>query len=136
MEKYPHGFWEDGTRKFSVDALFKLVQGRAPTEVPIQQIIRKNVDLQSPEGNFRHNLQNPTPEFEARALRADTTFPVLLSPEGWIVDGSHRIAKLRWQGATRVWAHILSNRDLAQARVDETEKLILPFGDWKKSKLF
>jgi len=134
MKKYPHGFWADGTRKFSVDALFKLVQDRVPTEVSLRRLIRANAETETREGNFGHLIQNPTPEFKSRVHQADPTYPILLSPTGWIVDGTHRVAKLHWQGATRVWAHILSDEDLHQAVMER--RSVLGFGDWKKDPLF
>jgi hypothetical protein len=131
VKRYPHGFWEDGNSKYSVDLLFESVEDREPSVVSIDGIIRKNKNLGTGEGNFYDNIENPNRKFKKRAQKTDTTYPVLLSREGWIIDGSHRIAKLKWMGETQVKAHILSRSDLKGAEVSLDEGLVLSFSDWK-----
>ncbi|NBP56239.1 hypothetical protein EBU71_06845, partial [bacterium] len=66
MKKYPHGFWEDGNSKYSVDLLFKSVEDREPSVVSIDGIIKKNKDLGTKEGNFYENIENPNRKFKKR----------------------------------------------------------------------
>jgi hypothetical protein len=136
MKSYPHGFWEDGEGKYSVDSLFRVVQDREPSFVSIKKIIDKNKDLETKEGNFLKNLENPTIRFTKRVGKSNTSYPILLSEEGWIIDGSHRVAKLKWQGRRKILAHIIREEDLKSARVDINESLILKFELWKKIDMF
>lgn len=136
MKKYPHGFWEDGKNKYSVDELFKLVKGREPKNISIRKIIDKNKDLETKEGNFLENLEDPTTNFRKRVKKSNTSYPILLSERGWIIDGSHRVAKLKWQGRRKILAHIISEEDLKNASLDINESLILKFELWKKIGMF
>jgi hypothetical protein len=136
MKKYTHGFWEDGKNKYSVDELFEIVSGRDPEEVSIKKIIGKNKDLETKEGNFLENLEDPTTSFRKRVEKSDTSYPILLSDQGWIIDGSHRVAKLKWQGKMKILAHIISEEDLKNVRLDINENFILKFELWKKIGMF
>jgi len=132
MKKYPHGFWEDGKNKYSVDELFKLVKGREPKNISIRKIIDKNKVLETKEGNFFDNIENPSKEFKNRAEKSDENYPILLSKEGWIIDGSHRIAKLKWLGKRKISAHIISKDDLEKSIVKLDESIVFYFESWKK----
>jgi len=132
MEKYPHGFYEDGKNKYSIDKLFDVVKGREPKNISIRKIMDKNKDLETKEGNFFDNIENPPKEFEKRLEKSDENYPILLSREGWIIDGSHRVAKLKWLGRREISAHILSKKDLETAIVNIHESIILKFEMWKK----
>jgi len=132
VKKYPHGFYEDGKNKYSVDELFDIVRGREPKNISIRKIIEKNKDLETKEGNFFDNIENPSKEFKGRAEKSDENYPILLSREGWIIDGSHRVAKLKWLGRRKISAHILSKKDLETAIVNIDESIIFGFEMWKK----
>lgn len=132
MEKYPHGFWEDGKNKYSVDSLFRVVQDREPTLVSTKKIIGKNKDLETKEGNFFDNIENPSKEFEKRSEKSDEKYPILISKEGWIIDGAHRVAKLKWLGIRKILAHIISKDDLEKSIVKLDESIVLYFESWKK----
>lgn len=132
MKKYPHGFYEDGKNKYSVDQLFDIVGERKPKNISIRKIIEKNKDLETKEGNFFDNIENPSKEFKGRAEKSDENYPILLSKEGWIIDGSHRVAKLKWLGRRKILAHILSKKDLETAIVNIDESIIFGFEMWKK----
>lgn len=132
MKKYPHGFWEDGENKYSVDELFELVKGREPKNISIRKIIAKNKDLETKEGNFFDNIENPSKEFKNRAEKSDENYPILLSKEGWIIDGSHRVAKLKWLGRRKISAHIISKDDLEKSFVKLDESIVFHFESWKK----
>lgn len=132
MKKYPHGFWEDGKNKYSVDELFEIVRGREPKNISIRKIIDKNKALETKEGNFFDNIENPSKEFKNRAEKSDENYPILLSKEGWIIDGSHRIAKLKWLGKRKISAHIISKDDLEKSIVKLDESIVFYFESWKK----
>lgn len=85
--------------------------------MPIDKIIDKNKTLGTAEGNFLDNIKKPNKAFYDRAMRANTRYPVMLSEEGWIVDGSHRVSKLKWEGHKSIKVHIITKDDLKQARI-------------------
>ena len=37
-----------------------------------------------------------------RVHAADTSFPAILHPDGWLMDGHHRTAKVLWRGGTHL----------------------------------
>ena len=56
-------------------------------------------------------------------MNANTQYPILVSEEGWIIDGSHRVAKLKWEGKKYIKAHIISKADLELAKIDDKDEL-------------
>lgn len=126
-KQFVPGVWGDKDDNYSIDKLVKLVKDRKPTTMSIDEIIDKNVDLETKEGNFRDNIETPTKSFEKRTKKADTKYPVMISEDGWIIDGSHRIAKQKWEGIKNVKVHIISKEDLKKSKITDPEEL-------KKSK--
>lgn len=117
------GVYNDGTHNYSVDRLIKAVGNRKPSKVPVDDVIQKNKDLGTKEGNFADNVAKPSDGFKARAMKADTSHPVLLDKDGYIVDGSHRVAKQKWSGASHIQAHHLTDDDFAKAKIDNDDEL-------------
>ena len=126
-ESFVAGVWGDEDNNYSIDKLVKLVKDRKPTTMSIDKIISKNSDLETKEGNFKDNIENPTKLFKKRTMNANTEYPVMVSEEGWIIDGSHRIAKQKWEGVDKVRVHVISKEDLEKSKITDPEEL-------KKSK--
>ena len=126
-ESFVPGVWGDEDNNYSIDRLVKLVKDREPTTMSIDKIINKNYDLETKEGNFKDNIEKPTKLFKQRAMEANTEYPVMISEEGWIIDGSHRIAKQKWDGIKKVKVHIISKEDLKKCKITDPKEL-------KKSK--
>jgi hypothetical protein len=122
-ENFVSGIYGDEDKKYSIDKLVKLVSNRKPIEIPIDKVIDKNKTLETAEGNFLENIKKPNKNFYDRAMRADTQYPVMLSEDGWIVDGSHRVSKLKWGGEKNIKVHIISKDDLKKALISNIKQL-------------
>ena len=122
-EEFIPGVWGDENNNYSINKLVNLVKNRNPTELSIDSVIEKNSDLETKEGNFKDNIQNPTNLFYKRTMDANTQYPIMVSEEGWIVDGSHRVAKLKWEGKKYIKAHKISKSDLEKAKITDEEEL-------------
>jgi hypothetical protein len=85
-------------------------------KIGINRLLRKNREVETKEGNLGKMLKNPNPAFTARTEKANTGFPILLSPDGWIADGTHRLAKLRGKGARHVRTRTIPRSILDQAK--------------------
>lgn len=116
-ESFVPGIYGDEDKKYSIDKLVKIVSKRAPINMPIDKVIDKNKTLETAEGNFLDNIKKPNKAFYDRAMRANTQYPVMLSEEGWIVDGSHRVSKLKWEGHKSIKVHVITKDDLKQAQI-------------------
>lgn len=122
-ESFVSGTYGDEDKKYSIDKLVKLVSNRKPKNIPIDKVIRKNKTLETAEGNFLENIKKPNIKFYERVMRANTKYPIMLSEEGWIIDGSHRVSKLKWEGKTCIKAHIISKADLKKTQIFDDEEL-------------
>ena len=122
-EVFVPGVFGDGTNNYSVDRLVQLTKERTPTKIPVLDLVQQNQDMMTLEGHFGSNLLNPSKEFAARVKRANTEFPILVHETGWIIDGSHRLAKLHMNGETYANVHIISDDDLQNAVISSDEEL-------------
>ena len=123
LEDFVSGIYGDEDKQYSIDRLVKLVSNRKPTEVPIDKVIEKNKTLETAEGNFLENIKNPNEKFKTRAMKANTQYPVMLSEEGWIIDGAHRVSKQKWEGKTIIKVHIISKADLEKTQIFDKEEI-------------
>lgn len=123
LENFVSGIYGDEDKQYSIDRLVKLVSDRNPTEVPIDKVIEKNKTLETAEGNFLENIKNPNEKFKARAMKANTQYPIMLSEEGWIIDGAHRVSKQKWEGKTTIKVHIISKADLEKTRITDEKEI-------------
>lgn len=88
--------FKDGvTRSWSVfDTLIP-----ATANLPVQEI---DLDTFSPEMREKPWGDEMTlSQFYAhlrRVMKADLQYPIILSPEGWIMDGCHRLLKAKFEG--------------------------------------
>ena len=55
------------------------------------------------DDNFRPTLRNVVEHF-VRMERVDPNYPIILDPQGQLVDGAHRVAKAMAMGQTRIRA--------------------------------
>lgn len=122
-EAFVSGIYGDEDKRYSIDRLVKLVSKRKPLELPINKVIRKNRTLETAEGGFLENIKNPNKKFRERAMRANVQYPIMLSEEGWIIDGAHRVSKLKWMGKDTIKVHIISKADLEKTKIVDDEEL-------------
>jgi hypothetical protein len=81
---------------WSVGDLWGLVESQAPISVSVSEL---------PDFDARvwvKRLSNVTPEWilehAQRILAADLEYPILVTPEGYVADGWHRLSKARIEG--------------------------------------
>jgi len=122
-ESFVSGIYGDEDKKYSIDKLVRLVSDRKPKNIPIDKVIIKNKTLETAEGNFLENIKKPNKKFYDRVMRANTKYPIMLSEEGWIIDGSHRVSKLKWEGEKYIKVHIISKDDLEKTQIFDDEEL-------------
>jgi len=122
-ESFVSGVWGDDYNNYSIDKLVKIVKDREPEEINIDKVIDINKDLETKEGNFYDNINEPTKLFKKRTMKANTHYPIMVSEEGWIIDGSHRVAKQKWEGKKNVKVYIISKEDLEQSKIEDEDEL-------------
>ncbi len=86
-------------RTYDIDALIRRVAGRKPHKVRLPKASRSSRDGFSP----------------LRYLGADTAYPIPVTRDGTVVDGRHRVIKLRDQGASETDAITVTPDDLLSA---------------------
>jgi len=122
-ESFVAGVFGDGKHNYSVDKLIKYTKNKNPTQMLVSDLIEKNKKTETDEGNFEENIKNPSKKFSERVARANVEYPLLVDENGWIIDGSHRLAKLYNMGASHVYVHVLTNEDLKHGIIQSEEEL-------------
>lgn len=122
-ESFVAGVWGDENNNYSINKLVKIVKDREPKEMNIDNIIEKNKDLETKEGNFYDNINEPTELFKKRTMKSNTDYPIMISTEGWIIDGSHRVAKQKWEGKNKIKVYVISKKDLKRAKIKDEDEL-------------
>lgn len=94
------GTYGDETGNYSVSKIISRATGMSgrTQKMRVSRLIDKNREVSTSEGPLGANIDKPNPEFLARSEKSDTSYPIHINPQGWIVDGSHRLAKLHRQG--------------------------------------
>jgi len=124
------GVYGDDAGEYSVNTLIKRTKDRTPEEIPVKNVITKNKELGTKEGNFADNVYNPNPDFKVRANKSNTQYPILTDKDGYIVDGSHRVAKTYWQNPeSAIKAQQLSPADFDAAKIKN------PIHKWLASRV-
>lgn len=114
-DERPNGKWDpflDGTyvdtgKVYPLKWILKHAEDFPVLDLNIEEIIRKNSPLETKEGNFVKQINNPSKQFKERSEQADLKFPILVSSDGWIIDGSHRVAKAYWLGNKTIKGRII-----------------------------
>lgn len=95
--------------KIDIEKLYDIVNARQPTNTNIDKF---KFPTTKKNGFSAERLEN-----------ADTSFPIMVDTTGHLVDGRHRVTKLRQEGKTNALAHILSKEDLDSVIVDKKASL-------------
>jgi len=112
------GTYGDETGNYDVTKIIQkgVGMGGRVQKQRISSLVAKNRELSTSEGEFGANIDNPNPEFLKRSEKSDTSHPILISPQGWIVDGSHRLAKLHRSGAKYANVRTVGQKILKRAK--------------------
>lgn len=82
-----HHFFSDGDNSWEVYRLWEAAFGLPVEEVLVQDLLKWASD-----GDPCQTPQERANEI-SRVLLADLNYPIILTPEGWIADGVHRLVK-------------------------------------------
>ena len=102
LKKASHTATLPGGSKIDIEKLYGVVEGRTPTKVPL---------------DFKFPTSKDRGFGEARLRAADTSYPIMYTADGHLVDGRHRVTKLRAAGATEGYGHLLSKDDIDKVRI-------------------
>jgi hypothetical protein len=93
----------DGLKAWDIDRLVALTKELRHEQVPLSAILE--IDEPYWSTGYQHSLTCRDIVEHARLIEeADLTFPVILSNDGRVMDGMHRVAKALLQGHTHVEA--------------------------------
>jgi hypothetical protein len=112
------GTYADEHGSYPVQTLIDLVNTH---KIPVRTrriatIAQKNRETETKEGNLGKMLDKPNKKFLTRSEKADTGFPILVTSDGWIADGAHRLAKMHRAGKTHIQTHTITKKILRLAR--------------------
>jgi hypothetical protein len=116
--------------KIDIEKLYSIVNTREPTNVDITK--------------FKYPMSKQRGFSEKRLKDADTSFPIMFDETGHLVDGRHRVTKLKQEGKTEGLGHLLKKEDLSSVIIKEGEstydyngvkiKIEYPVGSTRKGK--
>ena len=119
----------DGEATYSVDKIIRKSQIKRANVRKVSDLIDKAPTNETDEGFFRDLLKNPTPAFMARVKKADTRFPIHINTDGYIIDGSHRLAKLHFAGAKYAKVHVVGSKVLDKTEIKNESVNELPLSN-------
>lgn len=91
----------DGLKAWDVDRLVGLVKDLRRERIPLTSI--REIDEPYWSTGYEHSLTCRDVVEHARLIEeADLAFPVILSNDGRVMDGMHRVAKALLQGRTHI----------------------------------
>jgi hypothetical protein len=102
-------FWpgEDGLDAWDVERLVAMTAAFEVEEVPVAEI-REVEHVYWFDDRERPTVRNVV-EHVRLVLEVDTTYPIIIGPDGRVMDGMHRIARALLEGRTTIRAVRLEN---------------------------
>lgn len=101
----PHRrFYSDGRGIWYIDRFWKLAEGLPVEDLEIEKVRELDEVCWFSERWGKRPTCRAVIEHCQRILAADMSYPVILSPDGGVLDGIHRIAKAMAQGERTVKA--------------------------------
>lgn len=88
------GCWHD-KKYWGTSTMYKAAQELEPYDL---QLAALNLDVQFP---LADTIANFCYQYK-RVMDADLSYPIIQAPDGWIMDGYHRIAKAILEGRTTI----------------------------------
>lgn len=117
---------EKGLLAWDVHRLIDLTQTIQPRAVPLS-------DIREIDENYWYDSEDPLPtcrdviEHMQFVAATDLAYPIILSPDGRVMDGMHRVAKALLQGQSHIMAvclQVMPEPDHIGINPDD-----LPYGD-------
>ena len=99
--------YSDGHATWDVRDLWKAAEGIEPVEMPICEVCDFDEMLDSytwtRHGDWTKALTvREILEHADKVASADLSYPIILSPEGWVADGCHRIVRALREGHSSI----------------------------------
>ncbi len=107
--------------KIDIEKLYGVVNTREPTKVNITK--------------FKYPTSERRGFSEKRLKDADTTFPIMFDETGHLIDGRHRVTKLKQEGKIEGLGHLLTKDDVELATIKEAERKVDSTYDYHGVKL-
>lgn len=111
----------DNEKEWRVSELIEHAKDLPVTIMGVDELLDSNGELQVKGHMLWEEIENPSPEFMKRVRAADMQYPILVSAEGWIMDGAHRLAKAKLNGMKEIAAKIIDTSTLPGGRCREEE---------------
>lgn len=100
----PCRFYSDGRSIWFIETLWAAMTGLPATPLELQSVAELDQVVWFSEAWGKRPTCRLVVEHCRRMMAADLTYPVLLSPEGVVLDGMHRICKAMATGLTTISA--------------------------------
>lgn len=129
--------YSDSINIYSVDMMFSYIKTNK-SKLPEVNIIMadfsrhlNNFSWGNPEKNTKYSpmsvIKNPTsnPTEYKKIINADSSFPIIISENGNVIDGLHRLSKAYIEKKNHITAYIFDDKLMAKFIIGEK-------GEWKK----
>jgi len=92
------GSYENIDGRWRVKDLIKAAEDLPVYDMYVDKLVAINSNTETSEGMFGELMENPSDQFTKRVEHADMKFPILVDHDGYIIDGSHRLANAKLAG--------------------------------------
>lgn len=82
----------------------------------VKDLVDINKSLSTDEGQLGDMINKPNKRFATRSAAANTSYPLLVTPSGQILDGAHRLAKLLRGGTKYANVKVVGDRHLRRVK--------------------
>lgn len=113
------GKYSDGEREWNVSSIIEHAKDLPSVMMDVEELVRKNGPTGTKEGLFSDLVEKPNAAFRERCEKADLRYPILVDSDGWIIDGSHRLAKAKWAGRKQIMAKVVDPSQVEGSRAKE-----------------
>ena len=93
-------FYSDGPRVWYITTIWRAAEGLAVREVPITAVREMNEVCWFSDAWGKRPTCRAVVEHCRRIMDADFSHPIILGPDGGVLDGMHRIARALLDGKT------------------------------------
>jgi hypothetical protein len=105
------GRYENAEGRWMVKDLIRAAKSLPVYDMHVDKLVEINNSLETSEGMFGELVENPSVKFMGRVKNADRKFPILVNHDGYIIDGSHRLAGARLAGEECIKGKIMYPED-------------------------
>lgn len=95
-------YFSDGELEWEVSTLIALTEGQEPVSISVDSLFFDVRRWICPPQRICDVTVEWIMEHAQRILDADLHYPIILTPDGEVADGMHRLAKARWMGMAEI----------------------------------